>query len=135
MKTAELQFNVIYTPGTVRYLTPFIASLLRWSDCRYRLVANGCSDDEVKLLSAVADLDDRLELLVMPEKRMVPSKPMEYEPVVGGPWVLCSSMGVISTVHISPGPMVMPGSASNRKHQGWCVGPTVTSSPLVDVQW
>ena len=72
MKTAELQFNVIYTPGTVRYLTPFILTLLRWSDCRYRIVANGCSDSECELLTEICNLDDRLDLLIMPEKRMVP---------------------------------------------------------------
>jgi len=72
MHTSELQFNIIYTPGTVRYLTPFVATLLQWSDCRYRLIANGCSDDECELLHNVCALDDRLELLVMPEKRMVP---------------------------------------------------------------
>ena len=72
MNTSELQFNVIYTPGTVRYLTPFISTLLSWSDCRYRMVANGCSDDECDLLRSIAALDDRLELLIMPEKRMVP---------------------------------------------------------------
>ncbi|MDP6617565.1 MAG: hypothetical protein QF790_10410 [Gammaproteobacteria bacterium] len=72
MNTAELQFNIIYTPGTVRYLTPFVTTLLKWCDCSFRLVANGCSEDECKLLEGVAALDDRLELLIMPEKRMVP---------------------------------------------------------------
>jgi hypothetical protein len=72
MRTANLQFNIIYTPGTARYLSPFVLTLLRWSDCRYRLVANGCSDDEVELLRAVTALDERLELLIMPEKRMLP---------------------------------------------------------------
>jgi hypothetical protein len=72
MNTADLQFNIIYTPGTVRYLTPFVTTLLKWSDCRYRLVANGCSSEECQLLEKVAVLDDRLELLIMPEQRMVP---------------------------------------------------------------
>jgi hypothetical protein len=72
MQTSELQFNIIYTPGTVRYLTPFVPTLLKWSDCRYRLVANGCADDECALLESICALDDRLQLLVMPEKRMVP---------------------------------------------------------------
>ena len=72
MRTTDLQFNIIYTPGTARYLTPFVATLLRWSDCRYRLVANGCSPAECELLEAVCALDERLELLVMPERRMVP---------------------------------------------------------------
>ncbi|MGI9292699.1 MAG: hypothetical protein ACR2PS_01845 [Pseudomonadales bacterium] len=72
MKTSDLQFNIIYTPDTVRYLTPFVPTLLKWSDCRFRLVANGCSDDESALLESICALDNRLELLVMPEKRMVP---------------------------------------------------------------
>ncbi|HJP05146.1 MAG: hypothetical protein QGH46_05255 [Gammaproteobacteria bacterium] len=72
MNTAELQFNIIYTPGTVRYLTPFVTTLLKWCDCSFRLVANGCSGDECKLLEGVAALDDRLELLTMPGKRMLP---------------------------------------------------------------
>jgi len=72
MNTSELQFNIIYTPGTVRYLTPFIKTLLQWSDCRYRMVANGCTQEEIVLLREVEKLDDRLELLVMPEQRMVP---------------------------------------------------------------
>jgi hypothetical protein len=72
MNTSELQFNIIYTPGTVRYLTPFVPTLLRWSDLSFRLVANGCTDEECELLQAICATDDRLELLIMPEKRMVP---------------------------------------------------------------
>jgi hypothetical protein len=72
MRTSDLQFNIIYTPGTARYLSPFVLTLLHWSDCRYRLVANGCTDEECQLLDNIAALDDRLELLIMPEKRMVP---------------------------------------------------------------
>jgi hypothetical protein len=79
MKTSELLFNIIYTPGTVRCLSPFIQSLLDWSDCSYRLIANGCTDDEIALLGAICELDRRLELLVMPEKRMIPHGDMlEY---------------------------------------------------------
>jgi hypothetical protein len=72
MQSADLQFNIIYTPGSVRYLTPFVTTLLEWSDCRYRLVANGCSPAECELLQAICALSDRLELLIMPEQRMVP---------------------------------------------------------------
>jgi hypothetical protein len=72
MNTSDLQFNIIYTPGTVRYLTPFILTLLKWSNCRYRIVANGCSPAECELLTTICALDDRLELLIMPEQRMVP---------------------------------------------------------------
>jgi len=72
MDTTRLQFNIIYTPETVRYLTPFVTTLLRWSDCHYRLIANGCREHEVALLQRVAELDPRLELLVMPGERMIP---------------------------------------------------------------
>jgi hypothetical protein len=72
VKTSDLQFNIIYTPGTVVYLTPFVTTLLEWSDCRFRLVANGCSTEECQLLESITALDERLELLVMPEQRMVP---------------------------------------------------------------
>ena len=72
MDTSRLQFNIIYTPETVRYLTPFVTTLLQWSDCRYRLIANGCHPHEVELLQSIADLDERLELLVMPGIRMIP---------------------------------------------------------------
>lgn len=43
---ASLQFNIVYTPGTVRYLRPFVSSLLDSSAASFRLVANGCSPDE-----------------------------------------------------------------------------------------
>ncbi len=60
MDTAELQFNIIYTPGSVAALSPFVASLLEWSDCRYQLVANGCDGAERQQLEAICEADDRL---------------------------------------------------------------------------
>lgn len=55
-----LQFHIIYTPGTVSSLLPFVDTLVRWSKCSYCLVSNGCSDEEVSLLSAVCAGEPRL---------------------------------------------------------------------------
>lgn len=44
-------FNVIYVPGTVRLLIPFVRSLAAHSTYRFRLVANACSAAEEGLLA------------------------------------------------------------------------------------
>ncbi len=54
-------FNIIYTPGTVRYLAFFVRSLLKWSDCSYRLVANGCLPEEERLLETLCSESPRLQ--------------------------------------------------------------------------
>lgn len=72
MKTSELRFNIIYTPGTVRYLTPFVTTLLQWSDLQFRLIGNGCSEAENALLQQVSDIDERLSLQILPNPRMQP---------------------------------------------------------------
>lgn len=51
---SELVFNVVFTPGTFRYLAPFTSSLLANSSARFRLVANGCPADEVHAMQAFA---------------------------------------------------------------------------------
>ena len=61
-----LRFNIIYTPGTVRYLRLFALSLLKWSDCSFRLVANGCSTEETQLLYKLCQSSPRLEFLALP---------------------------------------------------------------------
>ena len=53
-------FHMIYTPGTVRALLPFVDTLLRWSDCAFCLVANGCGTAEVALLRARCAGEPRL---------------------------------------------------------------------------
>jgi len=70
MNTADLQFNIIYTPNTAEYLLPLIGSLLRWTDCRYRIIANGCAADEQQTLSEYCRSDDRLEYLLAPGEGM-----------------------------------------------------------------
>lgn len=71
MNTAELQFNIIYTPYTARYLSMFVPSLLEWMDCRFRIVANGCLPEEVDALKALCETSDRLEFLMMSEEGMI----------------------------------------------------------------
>ncbi len=71
MDTANLQFNIIYTPKTVAYLAPLVQSLLRHTNCRYRLVANACPADERAELQRLAATDDRLEYLLASEHEML----------------------------------------------------------------
>ena len=71
MNTSELLFNIIYTPGSVALLSPFIQSLLKWSDCRYQLIANGCDSNEQRLLRELANSNSRLEYLCLSDNKMV----------------------------------------------------------------
>ena len=66
-----LTFNIIYTPGTVHFLSPFVDSLLRHSDCMFRLVSNGCLLPEQKILQHVCQADSRLEYFRYPSTTMV----------------------------------------------------------------
>jgi hypothetical protein len=71
MNTAELQFNIIFTPHTAEYLSPFIHSLLKWTDCRYCIVNNGCNENDQNLLKTLCDSHDRLEYLTVSENKMI----------------------------------------------------------------
>ena len=64
-------FNIIYTPGTVKYLYPFVSSLLKWSDCSFRLVSNRCRPDEIELLRRLCHQHSRLELMALPFDRVI----------------------------------------------------------------
>jgi hypothetical protein len=66
VQSNQLVFNIIYTPGTARYLSPFVLSLLHWSDCSYRLIANGLPDDECRFLEQLSATDEQLEFLTLP---------------------------------------------------------------------
>ncbi len=50
----SLLFHIIYTRDTVPLLLFFAESLLRWSNCRLHLVANGCAETELTLLRKFA---------------------------------------------------------------------------------
>ena len=57
----SLRFNIIYVKGTAVELYVFLHSLLKWSDCRFRVVANGCNHEEVDLLRNLCQGHPRLE--------------------------------------------------------------------------
>ncbi len=62
----SLKFNIIYTPGTVRYLSVFVSSLLKWSACSFRLVSNGCPHPERRYLQQLCADHQRLEYWTIP---------------------------------------------------------------------
>ena len=64
-----LTFHVIYVPGSVRCQLFFVESLLRWSDCNYRLVANGCTEEEINQMKACCSRSPRLDFLQIPTNR------------------------------------------------------------------
>ena len=66
------EFNIVYTPGSVQNLTPFLRSLLRWSDCTYRLVSNGCFPPEQRYLKSLCRSNNRLSYLTIPTKSVLP---------------------------------------------------------------
>ena len=71
METSQLCFNIIYIRGTVKMLTAFLDSLLQWSDCQFRLVANGCFAEEIDYLKQLCEAYDRLQLLVFSSNKVV----------------------------------------------------------------
>jgi hypothetical protein len=67
----KLTFYIIYTSGTVKYLRLFLFSLLKWSDCSFCLVANGCSLEEKRFLRTLCHKNNRLTYLEFPSKTMI----------------------------------------------------------------
>ncbi|MCF8238483.1 MAG: hypothetical protein K9I85_10035 [Saprospiraceae bacterium] len=68
-----MQFNIIYTPYTVRQLNLFLISLIRNTSVQLRLVSNACPPDEVALLHGLAALaPERVSVLVHPTSDMLP---------------------------------------------------------------
>jgi hypothetical protein len=72
MAGSSLVFNIIYTPGTVRYLAFFVSSLLQWSTASFRLVSNGCDPGEQHYLRTLCKGTPRLEYWAIPTKGMLP---------------------------------------------------------------
>ncbi|HJP05747.1 MAG: hypothetical protein QGG65_04100 [Gammaproteobacteria bacterium] len=50
MDTTKLQFNIVFTPDTAKYLSPFVTTFLNWTDWRFRMIVNGCPEEERQLL-------------------------------------------------------------------------------------
>lgn len=71
MKTSDLQFNIIFTPDTVEYLSPLIHSLLKWSDCRFQLVANGCNEKDRQALQLMCAENSRLDYTLVSSDKML----------------------------------------------------------------
>lgn len=69
--SATLTFHIIYTPGSVQHLLPLVSTLLRHSKCHYRLVANGCSPDEIAHMERYAEQSGRLSVVRLPAKQQV----------------------------------------------------------------
>lgn len=57
----QLTFNIVFTPGTVKYLRLGALTLLRYSPYRYRLVANGLLEDERQLLRRLVVSSNRFD--------------------------------------------------------------------------
>jgi len=68
----NLKFNIVCIPGAVQYAPLFVLSLRKWSDCSFRLVANGCPPAESRLLQEFCDKDARFEFFALPAKTMIP---------------------------------------------------------------
>ena len=63
-------FNVIYTPGTVSALRYFVPTLTRFTEARFRLVANGCSAREQRQLERLAETSEQLDYHLFPSQRI-----------------------------------------------------------------
>ncbi len=65
-------FNIIYTPGTVQYLSFFVWSLLKWTPASFRLVSNGCLPSEQRYLAKLCRQEPYLEFWAIPTKASLP---------------------------------------------------------------
>lgn len=64
MSERDLVWNVIFTPGTFRYLRRLPASLAEHTTARFRFVANGCTAEEQRSLAAAATA--QIDVTVLP---------------------------------------------------------------------
>jgi hypothetical protein len=71
-KANPIEFNIVCIPGAAQYAPLFAHSLHKWSDCSFRLVANGCSPAEIHLLQEFCAKDPRFEFLALPVKTLIP---------------------------------------------------------------
>ena len=72
MTRKQIKFNIVCTPGAAQYAPLFALSLRKWSDCSFRLVANGCSPAETRLLRKFCTKTPRFEFFALPVKTMIP---------------------------------------------------------------
>lgn len=55
----KLKFNVIYVKGTVELLLPLLITMLKRTTCDFRLVSNGCTEQEEAILKRFVETDKR----------------------------------------------------------------------------
>ena len=67
----DLKFNIIFVPGTVRYLRLSVLSLLKHSPYRYCLVANCLDMEERLMLEKFCQRYERLEYFYYPSKEVM----------------------------------------------------------------
>lgn len=67
----SLCFHLIYTPGTVQPLRLLLYSLLKFSDCTFRLVANGCTRAERGDLQRLCAGNTRLSYIALPTPKIM----------------------------------------------------------------
>lgn len=74
MREEDIVFNLVWTGGVYRYLRYFVFTLLDQTACRFRFIANNCTPESVREMSAfAAAVPDRVvETIVLPFERMVP---------------------------------------------------------------
>jgi hypothetical protein len=64
VRAEDLVFNVVYIPGTFRYLHPFLDSMLATSTVRARIVANGYAEADLAPMHRMAERHEgRVEVL------------------------------------------------------------------------
>ena len=72
-REVDVVFNVVMTPGTFRFLEYFTRSLMRQSEVRFRLVANGCPSEELQAMSQfAAERAPRVEMFQLSSPTMQP---------------------------------------------------------------
>lgn len=65
-----MTLNIVYTPGTVAPLAFMLRSVLHWSDCSFRLVANACLPPERRFLERLAARHSRVEFHPLPTEKV-----------------------------------------------------------------
>jgi len=67
----DLKFNIIFVPGTVRFLRLGVLSLMKHSSYRYCLVANCLGEEERLMLEELCHSSERLEYFYYPSKAVM----------------------------------------------------------------
>lgn len=68
----DFEFHVVYTPGSVRYLSFLVWSLVDASEASFRLVSNGCDPVERAHLQTMSGQHPRLSYVELPVESVVP---------------------------------------------------------------